>query len=83
MFRSRQHTVEAEDVEQHGTDLVMGAVGVQQDGQQCPHRVLHLLTFYVSTDGKVLQTQKCTVRRNSNKQTQLEDFIRLDSVIKK
>lgn len=59
-------TVETEDVEQHGTDLIVGAVGVQQDGQQRPHGVLHLLTFYVRTVGKVLQARKCTVRTNSD-----------------
>ena len=40
-------TTEAEDVEQHSSDLVVGAVWVEQHGQQGPHGILHLHPVHV------------------------------------
>lgn len=37
-----QCTVDAEDVEQHSSDLVVGAVRVEQHWQQSPHGIFHL-----------------------------------------
>lgn len=40
-------TIEAEDVEQHSSDLVVGAVRVEQHRQQSPHRIFHLCPVYI------------------------------------
>ncbi len=40
-------TVEAEDVEQHSSDLVVGGVWVEQHRQQGPHGILHLHPIHV------------------------------------
>lgn len=40
-------TAEAEDVQQHSSDLVVGAVRVEQHRQQCPHGILNLHPFHI------------------------------------
>lgn len=40
-------TVEAEDVEKHRSDLVVGTVLVEQDRKQSPHGISHLHPVHV------------------------------------
>lgn len=40
-------TADAEDVQQHSSDLVVGAVWVEQHRQQGPHGILHLYPIHV------------------------------------
>lgn len=40
-------TSKAENVEQHSSDLVLGAVWVEKYRQQGPHGILHLYTFHI------------------------------------
>lgn len=47
-------TSKAENVEQHSSDLVLGAVWVEQYRQQGPHGILHLYTFHIWAHSKVL-----------------------------
>lgn len=54
-------TSEAEDVEQHSSDLVVGAVRVEQHGQQGPHGVLHLHTIRIWSHGQVLHKRTQTL----------------------
>lgn len=44
----------AENVEQHSSDLVLGAVGVEQHRQQGPHGILHLYTVHIRAHCQVL-----------------------------
>lgn len=47
-------TSKAENVEQHSSDLVLGAVGVEQHRQQGPHGILHLHTVHIRAHCQVL-----------------------------
>lgn len=47
-------TSKAENVEQHSSDLVLGAVGVEQHRQQGPHGILHLYTVHIWAHCQVL-----------------------------
>lgn len=51
-------TAKAEDVEQHRSDLVVGAVWVEQHRQQGPHGILHLHPVHVGPHCKVLNRDK-------------------------
>ena len=51
-------TAEAEDVEQHSSDLVVGAVRVEQHRQQCSHGILNLHPIHIWPHCEVLNGDK-------------------------
>lgn len=61
-----QRTVDAEDVEQHSSDLVVGAVRVEQHWQQSPHGIFHLHPLNVWPQCKVLRRDKQSLSRLVN-----------------
>lgn len=60
-------TIEAEDVEQHSSDLVVGAVRVEQHRQQGPHGIFDLHPIHVCPHCKVLHSAVKEKGKTKNK----------------